>query len=522
MEDIRRLADEGEGGRVEFKERLHVDVHLTESRKQSLAAQMKNRVLLGDGEALYLLGVDDDGDLKGLTREEMEASVKVLETIADDIGMEVSVSGSCTVEGGLVSLVTVREPVAEDKNHIIVGTAGHVDHGKSSLVGSLITGKPDDGKGRTRIFLDVKPHEIERGLSADLSYGVYGFEDGEPVNLRNPLDKSEKASVIERSDKVVSFIDTVGHEPWLRTAIRGLLGGQIDYGLLTIDASEGVTKVTKEHLGIMLSQDIPVAVALTKTDKTDEERLEGSELEAVKMIKKAGRVPYRVRCSEDVSTVLEQANRETLIPVFRTSAVTLEGLDLLNEFLSRAERGERPSEKPFRTYIDRVYQVQGVGTVVSGTVQQGSVREGDEVMLGPDNHGNYERVRVKSIEMHHRRVQRASAGDIVGIAIKGGEPERGMAICSEEEANTVREFEAEVMVLNHPTKISDGYEPVVHMETISEATEFIMDDYLVAGESGEVRLRFRYRPYCVSEGQRFVIREGASKGVGEVTKVETP
>jgi len=144
---------------------------------------------------------------------------------------------------------------------------------------------------------------------------------------------------------------------------------------------------------------------------------------------------------------------------------------------------------------------------------------GDDVVLGPDEHGNYESIRVKSIEKHHRRVDAASAGDIVGIALKGGDPERGMVLCREEEASTVREFEAEVMVLNHPTKISDGYEPVVHMETISEATEFIMDDYLVAGESGEVTMRFRYRPYCVSEGQRFVFREGSSKGIGRVTSV---
>lgn len=517
MEELERLAEMGEGGNREFKELLNRDVHLTEGRRRSLAAQMKSRVLSGEGEALYLIGVSDDGEVRGLSDGELDESLDVLSEVAGDLGMEVAVE-RVGVEDGSAAVASVKEPGAVDKEHLIVGTAGHVDHGKSSLVGSLITGEPDDGQGRTRIYLDVKPHEIERGLSADLSYGVYGFRGDETVNLSNPLDKSEKASIIERSDKVVSFIDTVGHEPWLRTAIRGLLGGKVDFGLLTVDASEGVTRITREHLGIMLSQDLAVIIALTKADKASEDVLEDTELEAIRLVKKVGKVPYRVGCVEDVKTVLDQ-NREALVPVFRTSAVTGRGLGLMDEFLRRAERRDRPSEKPFKMYIDRVYSVRGVGTVVSGTVQQGTVETGDELLLGPDKRGEYAEVHVKSMEMHHRRVDTASAGDIVGVAVKGGEPRRGMALCDVEEASAIREFEAEVMVLNHPTKISDGYEPVVHMETISEAAEFRMDSYLVAGESGKVKMRFMYKPYCVTEGQRFVFREGSSKGMGRVTDV---
>jgi len=84
----------------------------------------------------------------------------------------------------------------------------------------------------------------------------------------------------------------------------------------------------------------------------------------------------------------------------------------------------------------------------------------------------------------------------------------------------VREFEAEVMVLNHPTRIGEGYEPVVHLETISEAAQFFPDGgQLLPGDSGYTRVRFKFRPYLVEEGQRFVFREGRSKGVGTVTDV---
>jgi elongation factor 1-alpha len=84
----------------------------------------------------------------------------------------------------------------------------------------------------------------------------------------------------------------------------------------------------------------------------------------------------------------------------------------------------------------------------------------------------------------------------------------------------VREFEAEVMVLNHPTRIGDGYEPVVHLETVSEAAQFFpAEGQLLPGDSGTARVRFKFRPYLVEEGQRFVFREGHSKGVGTVTEV---
>jgi elongation factor 1-alpha len=90
------------------------------------------------------------------------------------------------------------------------------------------------------------------------------------------------------------------------------------------------------------------------------------------------------------------------------------------------------------------------------------------------------------------------------------------------EPRAVREFEAEVMVLNHPTRIGDGYEPVVHLETVSEAATFHPEGgQLLPGDTGRTRVRFKFHPYLVEEGQRFVFREGRSKGVGTVTSVET-
>jgi elongation factor 1-alpha len=138
--------------------------------------------------------------------------------------------------------------------------------------------------------------------------------------------------------------------------------------------------------------------------------------------------------------------------------------------------------------------------------------------------GSFAEVEVRSIEMHYHRVDEASAGRIVGIALKGvneADIERGMVLIPREaDPDPVREFEAEVMVLNHPTRIGSGYEPVVHLETVSEAAAFYPDGgQLLPGDSGKARVQFKFRPYLVEEGQRFVFREGRSKGVGRVTDV---
>ncbi len=524
---LRRAIDHGEreDGHVEFKERLTKTVHLADGRRESLAAQLRHRVLSGDGEATYVVGVTDEGGIAGIAPDAFSETMDVLSLLAEEAGAHIEDVETWGADGGgLVGVATLAEGGAldaADDSHIVVGTAGHVDHGKSTLVGSLVTGKPDDGEGGTRSYLDVQPHEMERGLSADLSYGVYGFADGEPVRMDNPDRKSDRAGVVEASDRLVSFVDTVGHEPWLRTTIRGLVGQKLDYGLLAVAADEGPTKVTKEHLGILLATDLPTIVALTKVDLVDDDRLEEVEREVERLLRNAGRTPLPV-ARYGTDTAVEEID-ETVVPVVRTSAVTTDGIEVLDGLFRQLPK-TADSAGPFKMYIDRSYAVTGVGAVASGTVNAGTVEAGDELLLGPFPDGSFRDVEVRSIEMHYHRVDRAEAGRIVGIALKGvreEEIERGMSLLPRDsEPEAVREFEAEVMVLNHPTRIDAGYEPVVHLETASEAAVLEPEGgQLLPGDTGNTTVRFKFRPYLVEEGQRFVFREGQSKGVGTVTRV---
>jgi len=533
---LRRALERGErdGGAIEFKERLTREVHLTDGRMESLVAQLRHRVLSGDGEATYVVGVTDDGGLAGIAPDAFSETMDVLSLLAEEADAHIADvetwSAGADGEGdaaGLVGLATVREGgmFATDDDHLVVGTAGHVDHGKSTLVGSLVTGQADDGQGGTRGFLDVQPHEVERGLSADLSYAVYGFAEdaADPVRMDNPHRKSDRARIVEEADRLVSFVDTVGHEPWLRTTIRGLVGQKLDYGLLVVAADDGPTATTREHLGILLATELPTIVAITKADAVTDDRLATVEREVESTLRDVGETPLPVD-RYGVDTAVAEVG-DGVVPVLHTSAVEQTGLDTLDRLFETLPKRATPEREAFRMYIDRSYKVTGVGAVASGTVNSGVVEAGDELLLGPMADGSFREVEVRSIEMHYHRVDRATAGRIVGIALKGVDEEdieRGMALVPRDaDPRPVRSFEAEVMVLNHPTRIQPGYEPVVHLETLSEAAVFSpAEGRLLPGDTGRTRVRFKFRPYLIEAGQRFVFREGSSKGVGTVRAVE--
>jgi elongation factor 1-alpha len=339
--------------------------------------------------------------------------------------------------------------------------------------------------------------------------------------MDNPNRKSDRARIVEEADRLVSFVDTVGHEPWLRTTIRGLVGQKLDYGLLVVAADDGPTKTTREHLGILLATELPTIVAITKVDAVSDERALEVEREVEALLRDVDKTPLLVG-RHGVETAVEEIN-ESVVPILSTSAVTGEGLPELDRMFETLPKTTDDAGE-FRMYVDRSYSVTGVGAVASGTINSGTVEAGDELLLGPMPDGSYREVEVRSIEMHYHRVDEAKAGRIVGIALKGvSEPEieRGMVLVPRDaEPPSIRSFEAEVMVLNHPTRIGNGYEPVVHLETVSEAVVFYPEGgQLLPGDTGRATVEFKFRPYLIEEGQRFVFREGQSKGVGTVRSV---
>jgi len=240
---------------------------------------------------------------------------------------------------------------------LTVGTAGHIDHGKTWLVHAL-TGKDTD-----RL-----PEEKRRGISIDLGYAPLELPDGRRLSL----------------------VDVPGHERFVRTMIAGATG--IDLFLLVIDAAEGARPQTLEHLAIIRLLGLRHGVvAVTKADAVDDETLELALEEAHELVPEAQAVAV--------------------------SAKTGLGLDELRAALATAADEVTPVHVagPTRLFVDRVFTLRGIGTVATGTLWSGSVADGDELVAEPRGLP----VRVRSVQVHDRSVERAEAGQRVAVALPG-------------------------------------------------------------------------------------------------------
>src|SRR5205823_4224865 len=238
---------------------------------------------------------------------------------------------------------------------LTVGTAGHIDHGKTTLVEALT------GKNTDRL-----PQERERGISIDLGYAPLELPDGTQL----------------------SVVDVPGHERFVRTMVAGATG--IDLFLLVIDANEGARPQTHEHLAILRLLGIERGVvALTKRDLVDDELLDLVRAEAEELVPGA--------------------------PVVAVSARTGEGLDDLRAALTAVAAERARGEAPTRLYVDRAFTLRGIGTVATGTLWSGSIGEGDELRAEPSGL----EVRVRSVQVHDEPVDRAEAGQRVAVALPG-------------------------------------------------------------------------------------------------------
>lgn len=185
-------------------------------------------------------------------------------------------------------------------------------------------------------------------------------------------------------------------------------------------------------------------------------------------------------------------------------------------------------DKPAEFAIDETFVVPGVGTVVAGTTTAGAVSLGQVLNLGPDGRGNFIKAQVKSVHYKRTPVKRVVAGQAGSLAlkkVKRSAVRKGMVLIdSNVRPGAVREFTAEVLVLYHGTTIREGYEPVLHCETIRQAARVLSIDSPIirTGDRATIKFRFMYHPEYVKAGARFIFREGRTKGLGRIISVETP
>lgn len=429
-------------------------------------------------------------------------------------------------------------------NDIRVAIVGNVDSGKSTLIGVLTAGGLDNGRGLARSRIFVHRHEAANGRTSCISQHIVGFNENHEV-VHQPVPASASSvqktkswrEVVSKSKTIMTLIDLAGHERYLKTTVAGLTGCFPDFAVVVVGANMGILKMTKEHLGCVIALDIPLICVLTKIDIAPENVLNRTKKTLVRILESQGarKKPFEVRTDKDVDTCLANLSPK-ITPVFSISTVTGEGLNLLYNYLGRLKPlnqrwKEDQRAKPVEFDIDETFVVTGVGLILSGTVFSGTMTVNDELLVGPfGGSGEFRRVQVRTIHCKRSPVEFCPAGNSCAISLRPIkwkqelrriDIRRGMVMVDPSlNPRAVRRFEAEVLVLHHPTTIKYGYQAVIHCGIIRQtaAITHMSNECLRTGDKAPVEFRFLQRPEYIKPGQVLIFREGSTKGVGRVIR----
>lgn len=474
----------------------------------------------------------------------------------------------------------------KDDNNIRVAIVGNVDSGKSTLVGVLTKGLLDDGRGAARKKVFNYPHEAETGRTSSIAQEIMGFDEkGKQVFAKKFVQSKNKywAEVMENSAKVISLIDLCGHEKYLKTTLLGLMGIPPDYVIVVIGANAGVAKMTKEHLGIATSLDLPLIIVVTKVDMVLPE-VTKKTLDEIKEIfnqhkfkKKILQIEYdeedvktnekdalanaiQVEATEDkpiakhrtilnkeglnkkeedsLKSALELISTDRVCPLFLVSSVTNFGMLNLTSFLyrltSRVSKVKHFSDEkaPVEFDVHEHLNPVGVGHVVSGLLKSGTVKVNSQLCLGPDEDNTFKSVIVKSIHFNRVPAEEAYAGQFCCFAIRSAKKAKELEKKDFRKGIVLVDpllnpkgsfgFEAKISVLHHATTINKGYECVMHLGVVRQTVKLLnINDKqeLITGDKSVCIFKFLFCPEFIKPGMTFMLREGRTKVVGEIVKI---
>ncbi|ROW04980.1 hypothetical protein VPNG_06971 [Cytospora leucostoma] len=515
---------------------------------QDLVDVIISRVGEGHGETLFDIGFEHNGDPVHLNRADWDKAWARLQEAAKkanadcqllltrNVGgdVETQVIGS-DKEKDCSGKVLIRQNPATVENVIEtrIAVVGNVDAGKSSMLGVLVKGDLDDGRGKARVNLFRHKHEIETGRTSSVGMEIMGFDtQGQVITSDTPGRKLSWEEIGRRSAKVITFTDLAGHERYLRTTVFGLLSSSPNYCLLMVAANNGLIGMSKEHLGIALALNVPVMVVVTKIDICPPHILEQTITQITKILKSPGarKIPIFINNRDECINTATQFVSQRITPIFQVSNVTGENLDLMRTFLNiLPHHGRYDADAPFEFHVNDTFSVPFVGTVVSGIIKSGVVHAGDNVLIGPDSLGQFTPTSIRSIERKRIGVPAASAGQSASFALKKvrrKEVRKGMVVLPRpaDGAPTPKvysEFVAEVLILSHATTIKKRYQAMLHVGPVSQTCSIIDVDrpFIRTGDRATVAFRFVQRPEYLAPGDRLLFREGRTKGLGIVKAV---
>jgi elongation factor Tu len=388
------------------------------------------------------------------------------------------------------------------KPHVNVGTIGHVDHGKTTLTAAITKVLALRGRAQFRSFdsIDNAPEERARGITIAIAHVEY-----------------------ETDKRHYAHVDCPGHADYIKNMITG--AAQMDGAILVVSAPDGPMPQTREHILLARQVEVPAMVVfLNKVDMMeDEELLELVELEVRELLSKYGfpgeEVPV-IRGS--ALKALESPSQDPEAPEYRC---ILELMAAVDEYIPTPVRAV---DKPFLMPIEDVFGIKGRGTVVTGRIERGKVKVGDEVEIV--GFGATRRTVVTGVEMFQKTLDEGIAGDNVGCLLRGierDEVERGQVLAKPGSIQPHTRFAAEVYVLSKEeggrhTPFFNGYRPQFYIRTTDVTGTIRLPEGVEMVLPGDnVRMEIELiTPVALEEGVRFAIREGGrTVGAGVITKI---
>jgi elongation factor Tu len=389
------------------------------------------------------------------------------------------------------------------KQHINVGTIGHVDHGKTTLTAAMtqVLSKAGITQFRTFDSIDNAPEEKARGLTIAISHIEY-----------------------ETETRHYCHVDCPGHADYIKNMITG--AAQMDGAILVVAADDGPMPQTREHILLARQVQVPrIMVALNKVDLVDDpELLDLVEMEVRDLLKKynfpGDEIPIvRLSALKSLECGCGKRDCQWCGPVWKL-------LDSIDEYIPLPQREK---EKPFLMPIEDVFSIKGRGTVPTGRVERGVIKASDEVEIVGLKETR--KVVAVSLEMFHKTMNEAEAGDAVGVLLRGidrDEIERGQVLAAPGTVKPHTEAEAEVYILTKEeggrhTPFFNGYKPQFYIRTLDVTGEITLPEGVEMAMPGDELTHMKIKtiyPVAMEEGLRFAIREGGrTVGAGVISKI---
>ena len=392
-----------------------------------------------------------------------------------------------------------KEKFVRDKPHINVGTIGHIDHGKTTLTAAIMKVMADKHGGEVKSYKDIAKGGTERDDTKTVTIATSHVE-------------------YQTDNRHYAHVDCPGHADYVKNMITG--AAQMDGAILVVSGVDGPMPQTKEHVLLARQVGVPkIVVFMNKCDAVDDPDL----LELVEM---------------EVRELLSKYDYDgDNTPVVQGSALgALNGeekwvesvVNLMNAVDEYVPEPERDIDKPFLMAVEDVFSIKGRGTVVTGRIERGVVKVGDEIeILGIKEP---QKTTVTGVEMFRKLLDQGQAGDNVGCLLRGidkNEVERGQVLCAPGSVNTHTEFECEVYIL---TKEEGGrhkpffsnYTPQFYIRTLDVTGKIeLPDDVKMVMPGDNVKMKVKLiTPAAMEEKQRFAIREGGRTiGAGVISKI---